>query len=145
MDRRWRAGCAGLLLALATATTTGCGGGGDLFAATLQERSAVLHAGETVTIDGVAVGYCKHAWLADPATGLLRRAVVIGRPLDTSSGSPWGTGRDYDYVRLDDVNVEPFRTDYGFYVRKVWVHPDEGVTAADEVHRASWIEISWYE
>jgi len=109
-----------------------------------RERSEVLHSGELVVIGGSAVGYCKHAWKTDPATGELRAAIVFGHPQFTDV-SPWGEGVAYDYERINDEAVKPFCTRYGCIVTHVYVHPDEGTDATEEVHRASWIRVVWTE
>ena len=135
-----------LVILIATVTLAGCGGGGgDFGTASLSQRTAILHPGETVIIQGQQVGYCKHAWKIDESTGSLRQAIVFGDPTNTTLGSPWGAGMVYDYIRLDSENIETFKTDYECYVRKIYVHPDEGTNASDDIHRASWIEIVWYE
>ena len=120
------------------------GGGGGGFGSFTQ-RTATLHPGDKVHIDGEEVGFCKHAWKIDPATGVLRTAVVFGHPDDHSGGSPWGQGIVYDYERTAGDGIRAIRTDYGCIITKVYVHPDEGEGASDEVHRAAWIEITWAE
>ena len=124
---------------------TGCGGSGGSFdLSPLVQRSAILHPGDTVDIDGDTVGYCKHAWKAGE-DGKLRSAVIFGHPQDNSQGSPWGAGLAYDYVRVDEESIHAIRTDYDCIILRVWVHPDEGEHASDEVHRASWIHVTWTE
>ena len=145
MDRHNRQRVIVYLLLPSVLLLVGCGGP-SLSTHSLVECSAVLHVGETVVIHNVlTVGYCKHAWKCDD-TGTLRNAVIVGDPTDYSGGSPYGMGIAYDYHRLNDTEVQTvLLPEFEIYLTHVYVHPDEGVHASEDIHRQSWIRIVWYE
>ena len=89
----------------------------------------VLHPGEVIS--GTNIGFCKVAWKDT-------RYMVFGRPLDTSTGSQWGTAQE-----LVNRHLMPCESKVYPGIRYVgaYVHPDEGPDASDEVHRAAWIRI----